>query len=95
MCLVSRCWRRWSEGKKLHTVLESLQGPRLVSATAYRHRISRSLLPIWRRAFALSRSAPTEQPVFVPVVVVSKPDAISKRGSRLPALLAVDRILIV
>jgi len=38
--------RRWSEDEKLRIVLESLQGPRLVSATARRHGISRSLLLI-------------------------------------------------
>jgi len=46
--------RRWSEDEKLKVVLESLQGPRLVSATARRHGISRSLLLIWRRAFEAS-----------------------------------------
>ena len=36
--------RRWSEDEKVWIVLESLAGPRLVSATAKRHGISRSQL---------------------------------------------------
>ncbi|WP_313902071.1 transposase [Methylobacterium sp. J-001] len=32
--------RRWSEDEKLRIVLESLQGPRLVSATVRRYGIS-------------------------------------------------------
>ena len=43
--------RRWSEDEKLKIVLESLQAPRQVSATARRHGISRSQLLQWRRAF--------------------------------------------
>ena len=42
--------RRWSEDEKARIVLESLAGPRLVSATARRHGVSRSLLLTWRRA---------------------------------------------
>jgi transposase len=36
--------RRWSEDEKLKIVLESLQGPRRVSATARRYGIARSQL---------------------------------------------------
>jgi transposase len=36
--------RRWSEDEKLKIVLESLQAPRQISATARRYCISRSLL---------------------------------------------------
>ena len=43
--------RRWSEDEKLKIVLESLQAPRQVSATARRHGISRSQLLQWRRVF--------------------------------------------
>lgn len=42
--------RRWSEGEKLRIVEESDAGRRLVSATARRHGISRTLLMSWRRA---------------------------------------------
>jgi transposase len=43
--------RRWSEEEKLRIVRESLQAPRQVSATAWRHGISRSQLLQWRRSF--------------------------------------------
>ncbi|WP_407119397.1 transposase [Bradyrhizobium sp. LMG 9283] len=36
--------RRWSEDEKVKIVLESLQAPRPVTATARRHGISHSLL---------------------------------------------------
>jgi transposase len=43
--------RRWSEEEKLKIVLESLQAPRQVAATARRYGVSRSLLLRWRRLF--------------------------------------------
>ena len=43
--------RRWSEEEKLKIVLESLQAPRHVAATARRYGISRSLLLRWRQLF--------------------------------------------
>jgi transposase len=43
--------RRWTEDEKLRIVLESLDGPRRISATARRYNISRSLLIQWRRSF--------------------------------------------
>src|SRR5512133_1068863 len=43
--------RRWSEDEKLKIVLESLQAPRQVAATARRYGISRSLLLRWRQSF--------------------------------------------
>ena len=43
--------RRWSEDEKLKIVLESLQAPRQVAATARRYGVSRSLLLRWRRSF--------------------------------------------
>ena len=43
--------RRWSDDDKLKIVLESLQAPRQVAATARRYGISRSLLLRWRRLF--------------------------------------------
>jgi transposase len=43
--------RRWSEDEKLRIVLESLQGPRQVSATARQYGVARSLLLKWRRSF--------------------------------------------
>jgi len=63
--------RRWSEDEKLKIVLESLQAPRQVSATARRHGISRSQLLQWRRAFRAERTGTAEQQTgFVPAVVV-------------------------
>ena len=62
--------RRWSEAEKLKIVLESLQAPRQVAATARRYGVSRSLLLRWRRSF---RAEPTNaaQPMgFVPATVV-------------------------
>ena len=43
--------RRWSEDETLKIVLESLQAPRQVAATARRYGISRSLLLRWRQLF--------------------------------------------
>lgn len=67
--------RRWSEDEKLKIVLESLQAPRQVSATARRHGISRSQLLQWRRAFRAKRAGPAEQQAgFVPAVVAPEPE---------------------
>jgi transposase len=65
--------RRWSEAEKLKIVLESLQAPRLVSATARRHGISRSQLLQWRRSFRAERKNTAERPIgFVPAMVVAE-----------------------
>jgi transposase len=62
--------RRWSEDEKLKIVLESLQAPRQVAATARRYGVSRSLLLRWRRSF---RPEPRDtQPGFVPAMVVAE-----------------------
>jgi transposase len=101
--------RRFSEDEKLKIVLESLAAPRLVSATARRHGISRSLLLTWRRAF---RATPTATPGsasgFVPAVIVPEPaPALSApkttaapmptrpRGRRIEIVLARGRRVIV
>ena len=65
--------RRWSEDEKLRIVMESQSAPRLVSATARRHGISRSLLLIWRRSFEAG-AVETEQPrpAFVPAMLVGE-----------------------
>ena len=63
--------RRWSEDEKLRIVLESLVAPRLVSSTARRHGISRSLLTRWRGEFRPERSAPSAAPTgFMPAIMV-------------------------
>ena len=69
--------RRWSEDEKLKIVLESLQTPRQISATARRHGISRSLLIRWRRAFWAERNDATKQQIgFVPAMVAPELEAV-------------------
>ena len=63
--------RRWSEDEKLKIVLESLQAPRQVAATARRYGVSRSLLLRWRRSFRPEPKA-AAQPGFVPAMVVAE-----------------------
>jgi transposase len=76
--------RRWSEDEKLKIVLESLQAPRQVAATARRYGISRSLLLRWRRLFKPEpKDATTQQVGFVAARVV--PDSGAAPGSVRPA----------
>jgi transposase len=71
--------RRWSEDEKLKIVLESLQSPRQVAATARRYGISRSLLLRWRRPFRPEPKDATEQQKgFIPAMVV--PEAGARPG---------------
>ncbi|MCF3934367.1 IS66 family insertion sequence hypothetical protein [Acuticoccus sediminis] len=65
--------RRWSDDEKLKIVLESLAGPRLVSATARRHAISRSQLVTWRRAFRVEPLRSAMTPTFVPAIIEPVP----------------------
>jgi len=68
--------RRWSEDEKLKIVLESLQAPRQVSATARRYGLSRSQLLQWRRSFRVEQKGAAEQQIgFVPAVVAPEPEA--------------------
>jgi transposase len=68
--------RRWSEDEKLRIVLESLQAPRQVSATARRYGISRSLLLQWRRLFRAEQKGVAGQQIgFVPAMVVPEAEA--------------------
>src|SRR6266542_5705144 len=68
--------RRWTEDEKLKTVLESLQTPRQISATARRYGISRSLLIRWRRAFRAERNDGVgQQHGFVPAMVARESGA--------------------
>jgi transposase len=63
--------RRWSEDEKLRIVLESLQAPRQVTATARRYGISRSLLLRWRQLFRPEPKDATGQQIgFVPARIV-------------------------
>src|ERR1700733_9669598 len=69
--------RRWSEDEKLRIILESLQAPRQVAATARRYGISRSLLLRWRRSFRAEPKGATEQHTgFVPAMVVPESRAV-------------------
>ena len=75
--------RRWSEEEKARIVLESMSGPRLVSATARRHGLSRSLLVTWRRALGFDgRNSETG---FVPAMIAADnaPAAPATSSSRL------------
>ena len=74
--------RRWSDEEKLRIVTECLEAPRLVSATARRHGITRSQLMAWRRALKVERVAPEPAPAFVPAVLVSEPAARSEPAPR-------------
>jgi transposase len=69
--------RRWSENEKLKIVLESLQAPRLVAATARRYGVSRSLLLRWRRSFHPEPKDAAHQVGFVPAMVVAESGATS------------------
>ncbi|MFS8038150.1 IS66-like element accessory protein TnpA [Xanthobacter sp. AM11] len=64
--------RRWSEGEKERIVLESMAGPRQISATARRHGIARSQLLGWRRALLVEPSA--APPGFIPMLVTPAAD---------------------
>lgn len=83
--------RRWSEEEKARIVLESMSGPRLVSATARRHGLSRSLLVTWRRAQGFDgRNSETG---FVPAMIAADaPAAPATSSSRLEATNGSERI---
>ena|SRR5215204_3702021 len=83
--------RRFSEDEKLRIVLESMAAPRLVSATARRHGISRSLLLTWRRAFQ-AEATPSS---FVPAVIVPEPPPRPPQIALSPARAGQGRIEIV
>src|SRR3954452_24773893 len=85
--------RRWSEDEKARIVLESLAGPRLVSATARRHGISRAQLLAWRRTLRPERSEAEAVPGFVPAVIAREPAPVVTPKRR--AKSGDDRIEIV
>jgi transposase len=60
--------RRWSEDEKLKIVLESLQAPRQVAATARRY----GVLLRWRRSFRPEPKDAGHQTGFVPAMVVAE-----------------------
>jgi transposase len=74
--------RRWSEDEKLKIVLESLQAPRQVAATARRYGVSRSLLLRWRRLFRPEPKDAPAQPIgFVPARVIPESGVAPGGGS--------------
>ena len=91
--------RAWSEDEKARIVLESLAGPRLVSATARRHGISRSQLLTWRRTFKpeplAADRAPGRTPTFVPMVVTPEPPSVALPGVTKPDRARAGRVEIV
>ncbi len=64
--------RRWSEDEKLKIVLESMQAPRQVAATARRYGVSRSLLLRWRRSFRPEPKEAANQTSFVSAMVAAE-----------------------
>lgn len=74
--------RRWTDSEKLRIVHESLSGPRLGSATARRHGISRQLLLNWRKAWRegqLGEEAATTG--FVPAIVTPEVKTVCERSA--------------
>ena len=66
--------RRWTDSEKLRIVEESYAAPRMVSATARRHEISRALLTRWRReAREGLLAAECDRVHFAPVAVMTDP----------------------
>lgn len=61
--------RRFSDEAKLRIVAESYSGPRLGSATARKHGITRSQLSDWRRAAEVGRLGPLPVDGFVPALI--------------------------
>ena len=61
--------RRWSDEEKVRIVEESYAGARLISATARRHGISRTLLKTWRRAYEDGDLGVSGAPSFAPLMV--------------------------
>jgi transposase len=87
--------RRWTEEEKLRIVSESLSGPRMVSSTARRYGIARSLLLIWRRQLGVC--AVGSGSGLVPAVVVpeqvpasSRMEIVAVNGRRIIVDAGVD-----
>jgi transposase len=80
-------------------VTESLSGSRLVSSTARRYGISRSLLTTWRRQFRVEPSLDGEAGTeFVPAVVLAERPASTRAVSsstRMEIVVSRDRRIIV
>jgi len=78
--------RRWTEAEKVRIVEESYAAPRMASATARRHGISRSLLTRWRReAREGLLSSDQDQVRFAPVTVTNSEPVHPPTDERRPA----------
>jgi transposase len=85
--------RRWSDGEKERIVLESMAGPRQISATARRHGIARSQLLAWRRALLVEPIATPSG--FIPMLVTPETDQredARTMGAGAPPALAVSAL---
>ena len=85
--------RRWSDGERERIVLESMAGPRQISATARRHGIARSQLLAWRRALLVEPIATPSG--FIPMLVTPETDErddARMMGAGAPPALAVSAL---
>ncbi|UGY21028.1 transposase [Bradyrhizobium septentrionale] len=73
--------RRWSAAEKLRIVEESFSGPRLVSATARHHGLSKQLLFSWRKAYREGRFGGCQVGGFVPARIVSEVQSTTERAA--------------
>ena len=94
--------RRWSDDEKTRIVEESYAAPRLISATARRHGISRTLLKTWRRAYEDGELGAGRLPSFAPVMVqqdMSAPQPPARPGAgesdRAEIVLRIGRRVLV
>ena len=74
--------RRWSDAEKLRIVEESFSGPRLASATARHHGLSKQLLFSWRKAYRDGQlGGGCQVGGFVPARVVSEVQSTTERAA--------------
>src|SRR5665647_238908 len=73
--------RRWSDAEKLRIVEKRFSGPRLVSATARHHGISKQLLFSWRKAYREGRLGACQVNGFVPAQIVSEVQSTTERAA--------------
>jgi transposase len=90
--------RPWGDPDKLRIVEASFSAPRLVSATARAHGISRSLLTTWRRLAREGKLGVQPAPSFAPVMLT--PEAAPRThpassAERIEIVLVNGRRLIV
>jgi transposase len=76
--------RRWSDEEKLRIVMESASGPRLVSSTARRYKISVPQLYGWRKSFGVLKSPDRHSgsPEFFPVAIENEKIEAPKSDAR-------------